>query len=103
MKNKVNLVRDLLYFSPKNKKMIKVFVLFLFCVYANEIANFDVEEQRFFEKFSKYFFEKYGNRLIGPPGYPCDVIEIDRLKQRISELEKKPSTLFGYIYSKINR
>lgn len=55
--------------------MIKVFVLFLFCVYANEIANFDVEEQRFLEKFSKYFFEKYGNRLIGPPGYPCDVIE----------------------------
>lgn len=90
--------------------MIKVFVLFLFCVYANEIENINVEEQRFLEKFSKYFFQKYGDRLMGPPGPMgfqgrpgiCDVNELNRLKERISELEKKPSTLFRYIYSKIN-
>lgn len=77
--------------------MIKVFVLFLFCVCANEIENFYTEEQRFLEKFSKYFFHKYYNKLMGPPGYPCDVIEIDRLKQRIDGLEQKPSTLDKFI------
>lgn len=46
------------------------------------------DEDAFFEKFSAYFFKRYSSRLMGQPGFPCDVHHLHQIEERILNLEK---------------
>lgn len=60
----------------------------------------DVSKQphldQYFEAFAKYFYEKYGEKLIGPPGMPglqYDEVLVQNILKRISLLEAKTAFL----------
>lgn len=51
---------------------------------------------QYFEAFAKYFYEKYGEKLIGPPGIPGlqhDEVLVQNILKRISLLEAKTAFL----------
>lgn len=53
-------------------------------------------DEQYFEAFAKYFYEKYGEKLIGPPGMPglqYDEVLVQNILKRISLLEAKTAFL----------